>query len=146
RAPVSIMTCQVKPDDDQLQAFLKEGLSLETHTVEHPCPLLAGGDFGKAVSTHERCVDLLASVPNNKPVAFRTPCCDSLNTVSPRFFAEIFNKITAKGNYLSVDTSVFNLTTANDPELPRDLVLEPNGQERFRKYIPVDRSFVNTIE
>jgi hypothetical protein len=99
RSPLSIMTCQVKPDDEQLQAWLKEGLSLETHTIDHPCPLLAGGDFARAVSTYERCVDLLASVPGNKPVAFRTPCCDSLNTVSPRFFAEVFNKTTAKGNF-----------------------------------------------
>src|SRR5262249_9609711 len=107
---------------------------------------LAGGDFAKAVSTYERCVDLLASVPGSKPVAFRMPCCDSLNTVSPRFFAEVFNKATVKGNFLSLDSSVFNVTTANDPELPRDLVLEATGQERFRKYLPAGRSFVNTIE
>jgi len=42
RAPVSIMTRSVKADDPQLQAWLKEGLSLETHTVDHPCPLLQG--------------------------------------------------------------------------------------------------------
>src|SRR5690242_10573774 len=29
RAPVSIMTCEVKPDDPRLTAWLKEGLSLE---------------------------------------------------------------------------------------------------------------------
>ena len=61
--------------------------------------------------------------PNNKPVAFRMPCCDSLNTVSPRFYAEIFNKITAKGNFLAISSSVFNLFTPNDPAIP----------ERFRK-------------
>src|SRR6266852_351590 len=33
RAPVSIMTCSVKPEDSQLQAWLKEGLSLDVHTV-----------------------------------------------------------------------------------------------------------------
>src|SRR3954465_4479528 len=48
RAPVSIMTNQVKPDDPRLAAWLKEGLSLEVHTIDHPCPLLAGGDFEKA--------------------------------------------------------------------------------------------------
>ncbi len=146
RAPVSIMTCQVKPDNEQLQAWLKEGLSLETHTIDHPCPLLAGGDFAKARGTYDRCVDLLSEVPNSKPVAFRTPCCDSLNTVSPRIYAEIFNKTTAKGHFLTIDTSVFNLFTANDPELPRDLVLGPNGHERFRKYLPADRTFVNYVE
>ena len=41
------------------QKWLREGLSLETHTFDHPCPLLAGGDFAKAVTTYERCVDLL---------------------------------------------------------------------------------------
>src|SRR5712692_2226922 len=33
RAPVSIMTCSVQPKDAQLQAWLKEGLSLEVHTI-----------------------------------------------------------------------------------------------------------------
>jgi putative membrane-bound dehydrogenase-like protein len=146
RAPVSIMTNRVDPKEPHLQKWLGEGLSLETHTLNHPCPLLAGGDFAKAVATYERCVDLLASVPGNKPVAFRMPCCDSLNTVSPRFFAEIFNKKTAAANYLAIDSSVFNLTTANDPDLPRDLVLDESGRERFRKYFPTDGSFVNSIE
>ena len=43
RAPVSIMTNQVKPNDPRLQAWLKEGLSIEVHTLTHPCPLLAEG-------------------------------------------------------------------------------------------------------
>src|SRR5262249_48388737 len=117
-----------------------------THTYDHPCPLLQGGDFVRAKTTYDRCVDFLASVPNNRPVAFRVPCCDSLNTPSPRFFAEIFNRTTPKGNFLTLDRSVFNILTPNDPELPRDLVLEADGRERFRKYLPADRSFVNTIE
>jgi putative membrane-bound dehydrogenase-like protein len=146
RAPVSIMTCQIDRKDPHLQKWLREGLSLETHTIDHPCPLLAGGDFAKAKSTYDRCVDLLNQVPGNKPVAFRMPCCDSLNTVSPRFYSEIFNKTTTKGNFLTLDSSVFNVFTSDDPELPRDLVMEPNGQDRFRKYLPYDRAFVNTIE
>ena len=36
RAPVSIMTCNVQPDDPQLASWLGEGLSLEVHTVDHP--------------------------------------------------------------------------------------------------------------
>jgi putative membrane-bound dehydrogenase-like protein len=145
RAPVSIMTNKIDPQNQQLQKWLKEGLSLETHTFDHPCPFFNDGNFAKAKSTYERCVDLLASVPNSKPVAFRMPCCDSLNTPTPRFYAEIFNKTTSKGHYLHLDSSVFNLITANDPDLPRDLVLE-GGVERFRKYLPADRSFVNYIE
>lgn len=146
RAPVSIMTCQIDPTDPHLQRWLQEGVSLECHTIDHPCPLLRDGDFAKAKSTYDRCVDLMASVPNSRPVAFRVPCCDSLNTVSPRFFAEIFGRTTPKGNFLRIDSSVFNLFTANDPDLPRELVLEPDGRERFRKYLPADRTFVNTIE
>jgi len=146
RAPVSIMTNQIDPKDAQLQAWLKEGLSLETHTIDHPCPFFKGGDFAKARSTYERCVDLMSTVPDSRPVAFRMPCCDSLNTPSPRHFAEIFNRTTAKGNFLTIDSSVFNLLTSNDPELPRELVIDEDGQDRFRKYLPADRTFVNTIE
>src|SRR5207249_2740136 len=120
--------------------------SLEIHTIDHPCPLLARGDLPKAKSTVDRCIDLLNEVPGNKPVAFRMPCCDSLNTLSPRFFTEIFNETTPRGNFLSIDSSVFNILTSNDPDLPRELVIDPDGQDKFRKYIPRDRAFVNTIE
>ncbi len=146
RAPVSIMTNQVDPHHPRLQTWLKEGLSLETHTIDHPCPFFKGGDFAKARSTYERCVDLMCEVPNGRPVAFRMPCCDSLNTPSPRFYAEIFNRTTAKGNFLTIDSSVFNVLTSDDPELPRELVMDQDGQDRFRKYLPRDRTFVNTIE
>ncbi|MBT4868416.1 MAG: hypothetical protein HON53_25180, partial [Planctomycetaceae bacterium] len=154
RAPVSIMTCNVNPKDEQLQQWLAEGLSIEVHTVDHPCPLLTGGDFKKAKSTYDRCVDLMNQIPGNKPVAFRMPCCDSLNTNSPRFYAEIFNKTTEKGNHLQASSSVFNIFTSADPDIPRELVQEADGSERFLKYIPksVNRggalspTFVNTIE
>jgi hypothetical protein len=91
------MSCTIDPNHPQLQKWLKEGLSIEVHTVDHPCPLLKDGDFLRAKSTVDRCIDLMHLVPNNKPVAFRMPCCDSLNTLSPRFFAEIFNKTTPGG-------------------------------------------------
>jgi putative membrane-bound dehydrogenase-like protein len=146
RAPVSIMTCQIDPKEPHLQRWLKEGLSLETHTVDHPCPLLKDGDFARARSTYERCVDLLASVPGSRPVAFRMPCCDSLNTLSPRFHAEVFNRTTAKGHFLTVDSSVFNLFTPDDPDLPREVVLEPDGRDRFAKYLPRDRSFATYVK
>jgi putative membrane-bound dehydrogenase-like protein len=146
RAPVSIMTCKINPDDPHLQTWLKEGLSLEVHTIDHPCPLLCKGDFAAAKSTYDRCVDQMAAVPNNKPVAFRTPCCDSLNTVSPRIFAEIINKKTDKGHFLQMDSSVFNYFTPNDPDLKREWVTEGDGRSRFAKYFPADRDFVNTIE
>jgi putative membrane-bound dehydrogenase-like protein len=154
RAPVSIMTCNVKPDDPQLQTWLDEGLSIEVHTVDHPCPILQGGDLAKAKSTYDRCVDLLGQIPRNKPVAFRTPCCDSLNTVSPRFFAEIFNRTTEQGNYLSLSSSVFSMYTAADPDIPKELLTDADGREKFRKYLPkglkrngiAQDNFVNWIE
>ncbi|HJT36140.1 MAG TPA: polysaccharide deacetylase family protein, partial [Pirellulales bacterium] len=146
RAPVSIMTCQIDPADPHLQTWLHEGLSLEIHTFDHPCPLLQKDDLAKAKATYDRCVDLLSQVPGNRPVAFRTPCCDSLNTVSPRFFTEIFNRSTPELNYLSIDSSVFSFFTPNDPELPRELVLDEKGHSRFLKYAPFDRTFVNRID
>jgi putative membrane-bound dehydrogenase-like protein len=146
RAPVSIMTCQIDPREPHLQQWLKEGLSLEIHTYDHPCPILKDGDFPKAKGTYDRCIDLLNSVHGNRPVAFRVPCCDSLNTPSPRFYAEIFNRTTPAGNFLELDSSVFNIFTSDDPELPRELVLEADGRERFDKYVPHERDFVTTIE
>lgn len=154
RAPVSIMTCNVKPDDPQLQVWLNEGLSLECHTADHPCPILNAGDLGKSKATYDKCVDLMSLIPNNTPVAFRTPCCDSLNTVSPRLFSEIINRTTASGNFLQLDSSVFTVYTADDPSIPRGLLIDDDGREKFRKYIPrklkrgdlIHDGFVNTIE
>ncbi len=154
RAPVSIMTNDVKPDDPQLQSWLEEGLSIECHSTDHPCPLLQGGDFAKARSTYERCVDRMAAIPGNLPVAFRTPCCDSLNTVSPSFYDGIFSRTTTEGRYLQIDSSVFMFFTGRDPELPRERLLDANGHERFLKYLPkgnrfggnVHDHFVNYVE
>jgi putative membrane-bound dehydrogenase-like protein len=145
RAPVSIMTCQVKPDDPQLQTWLKEGLSIECHTFDHPCPCLKESNLKTAKETYDKCVDLINQIPNNKPVAFRMPCCDSLNTPSPRFWAEVMNKTTPAGNFLQIDSSVFNIITKEDKELPKEITLLPSGEERFRRYIPF-KNFVNTIE
>src|SRR5947209_2739881 len=84
RAPVSIMTCQIDPKDPHLQTWLKEGLSLETHTIDHPCPFFKDGDLAKAKSTYDRCVDLLGEVPGNRPAALLMPCCDSVSRPSAR--------------------------------------------------------------
>lgn len=141
RAPVSIMTCDVKPEDPQLQSWLDEGLSIEVHTVDHPCPILQGADHAKAKSTYDRCVDLLSQIPRNRPVAFRTPCCDSLNTVSPRFYSTIFDSRTPQENYLQIDSSTFNFFTSDDETIPRELVLDKDGNERFLKYMPRDNTY-----
>jgi putative membrane-bound dehydrogenase-like protein len=155
RAPVSIMVNGLDPADPQLQGWLQEGLSLEVHTLAHPCPLCARSNFVAAAETYHGCVELLNRVPANKPVAFRMPCCDSMNSPSPRFYAEIFNRTTSNGLFLTIDSSVMNITTPRDTALPRELVLDADGREKFRKYLPAQTnavtrvslaSFVTTIE
>ncbi len=145
RAPVSVMSCSVDPEDPLLQTWLDEGLSIEVHTIDHPCPCLQGGDFEQAKATYEDCVDLMASVEGNHPVAFRMPCCDSRNTPSPRFWMEVFNRRTKRQNFLQIDSSVFNVFTGDDLELPKHWLVNQQGEPRFKRYIPFP-SFVNTIE
>ncbi len=146
RSPLSIMTNRVDPDHPLLARWLGEGLSIETHTRTHPCPLLAKQDFDRAADDYLSCVDQIGRIPNNRPVAFRMPCCDSMNSVSPRFFWEIFNRRTADGRYLTIDSSVFLLLTAADKELtnPR-WVTDASGTHRFRRYVQF-KNFVNYIE
>src|SRR5688572_11870483 len=154
RAPLSIFCNALDPTHPQLQAWLKEGLSLEIHTLSHPCPCLAKGDFEAAANTYHGCVDLLNKVSGNKPVAFRMPCCDSMNSPSPRFYAEIFNATNSYGQFLTIDSSVMNIPTPDDRSLPRELIFDAEGRERFAKYLPSEtnattrvsmKSFVTTI-
>jgi hypothetical protein len=143
RAPVSIFANVVEPSDPQLQTWLKEGLSLEVHTLTHPCPLLQKGSFTNAWNTYHGGVDLLSKVPGNKPVAFRMPCCDSMNSPSPRFYAEIFNRISPDGNFLQADSSVMCLLTDDflkrHGASPRPQTPDPRPQtltDHFRRYFP----------
>lgn len=145
RAPVSIMSNRMEPNDPQLARWLAEGLSIEIHTLTHPCPIMANDNFQQAADTFHGCVDLFSKVPGNKPVGFRTPCCDSLNTPSPRMFNEIFSKSSKEEKFLTLDSSVFNIITPEDKELTGDLVFEADGKERFRKYVPFP-SFVVTVD
>ena len=144
RAPVSIMTNKINPQDPRLASWLEEGLNIDIHTIDHPCPCLQKSDLPQSKHTYHQCVDLMASIPGNRPVAFRMPCCDSLNTPSPRFWTEIFNDSSSKGHFLSIDSSVFNIITPADHSLPRSWVTRPDGEDRFGHYIPFP-SFVNTI-
>ncbi len=146
RAAVSIMTNNIDPAHPHLQKWLREGLSLETHTRAHACPCLQEGKLAAAKQSFDECVDTMAAIPNSRPVAFRMPCCDSMNSPSPRFFAEIFNKTTPGGNFLALDVSVFQVFTSKDSSLPRDLVGDADGREKFGKYIPLDQGMVNLIE
>ncbi len=145
RAPVSVMACRVDPKHPTLPRWLAEGVSIEGHTLDHPNPFWAEGDFDKAASTVLDGLDLLGRIPGNRPVAFRMPYCDSMNSVSPRFFAEVFNGRSREGRFPTIDSSVLQLFTADDPALPRDKLVDAEGRERLRKYVP-STGFVNTIE
>ncbi len=146
RGPVSCMGTRIDVNLPIFQQWLKDGVSIEPHTYHHPCPCLQGDNFAKARATYEQCVDQMCSVPNSRPVAFRMPCCDSMNSMSPRFYTEIFNKTTHGGNFLNINSSVFLLFTPNDPDLPPALLHDEEGKLRFDKYVPRDREFVNYVE
>jgi hypothetical protein len=112
--------------------------------LSHPCPILAKGNFQAAFDTFHGGVDLLNHIKGNVPVAFRTPCCDSINSPSPRLYAEIFNRTTRSGQFLQADSSVMNILSTNDPVLPRELVVDADGK-KFPQCVPFP-SFVTTIE
>lgn len=145
RAPISIFCNAVTPTNAQIQTWIKEGLSMEVHTLTHPCPILAKNDFKTAHNTFHGGVDLLNQIPGNRPVAFRTPCCDSINSPSPRLYAEIFNRTNAAGQFLEIDSSVMVALTSKDPALPRSLTLDDQGRDRFLRYLPFP-AFSTTIE
>ncbi len=136
RAPLSIMTCKVEPNDPQLQSWLREGLSLEVHTIDHPCPILDKSDFTFSKSTYDRCVDLMSSIPGNNPVAFRTPCMDGINSASPRLFAEVMMRTAPSGRFLTISSSIGMMLTPDDPENPKELVTDSERKPRFQKYAP----------
>ena len=146
RAPISIFTNNQDPHHPQLASWLEEGLSFEVHTLHHPCPCLQNSDFETARWTVHGGIERLYEIPNSEPVAYRMPCCDSMNSVSPRFFAEIFARPTDTGRFLSVDSSVFCLFTAEDHTLEQAWLFDEDGRERFRKYVPYDRRYANSIE
>ncbi len=147
RTPVSMMTNRFDPNDPRLAAWFKNGVNLGAHTKDHPCPCLQGNNFEKAKATYDACVDELKTLlPDARTVGFRMPCCDSMNSVSPRFFAEIFGKTTPRGNYLEVDSSIFVLLTAGDPALPPELVVDRDQRPRLGKYSPTNKKWVNYVE
>ncbi len=146
RGPFSCMGTQIDLNDPIFQRWLQEDVTVEPHTYHHPCPCLQGDDLAKAKSTYDQCVDQMFNLPNAQPVAFRMPCCDSMNSMSPRFYTEVFNKTTPSGNFLRINSSVFLLFTPNDPDLPQSILHDEQGKLRFDKYVPRDREFVNYVE
>ena len=128
-----------------MQWFFDQGVSLETHTLTHPCPLLQRYDFRGASANYHGCVDLLAKIPNNRSVGFRFPCMDGQNTPSPRAYAEILNAVSGAGNFMSSSTSVGIVFTPADPAVPKSIFEgDPAGARRFSKYLM--KGFVNYVE
>ena len=145
RGPVAITCIRPKVDHPNMQWFLEQGVSLETHTLSHPCPLLQRDNFRAAWVDFHGCVDHLAQIPNNRAVGFRFPCMDGQNTPSPRAYAEFLNGTSVEGNFVASSSSVGVVFTPGDPDLPRSLFDgDPAGAERFSKYM-MD-GFVNYIE
>lgn len=145
RAPVSILCNKLDPQQPQYQKWLAEGLSLEVHTLTHPCPILASNNFPAAADTFFGAIDLIDQIPGNRACAFRTPCCDSINSPSPRLFAELFNQTTPSGRFLTIDSSVMNVLSAKDTSLPHELVTDAGGKDKFQKYLPFP-AFKTTVE
>ena len=54
-----------------------------------PVPTLAKGDFDAAKATYYGGIDLLNRIPETG-IAYRMPCCDSINSPSPRFYQKFF--------------------------------------------------------
>ncbi|MCH9655711.1 MAG: FG-GAP-like repeat-containing protein [Planctomycetes bacterium] len=155
RAPVAIMTCQSPADSKTSQQFLKDGLSLDCHTFTHRFPFFRsnegyGPDEALALARLDylACLENLFEVPGNRPVAHRMPGCDAQNSVSPRFFTEVFPLRTEEGRFLTCDSSITTWFPSDDKTLPRKWRYDSENRPRFDKYvnkIPQTRHFVNSI-
>ena len=146
RAPVSIMTSQVDPNDPRLQGWLKEGLSLEVHTLTHPCPLLAEGRLRRGGADLPRL--RRPDEPDPRQQAGRLP--DAVlrlaqHASAPGSSPRSSTRRAPAGTSCRSTPRSSPSSRPTIPRLPRELVLDPDGSERFRKYIPFP-SFVNTIE
>ena len=147
RAPVSIMTCTIDPKRPALAEVAQGGACRSKCTrsiILARC--LPKGDF-RGGQEHVRSLrrsdgqhprqqagGVSHAVLRLAEHATARGSMPRSSTARPR-----------SGNFLTIDSSVFNVLTPNDPELPRELVLDKDGRERFRKYLPFP-SFVNTID
>lgn len=155
RAPVSIYALQVDADDPWLRRMLAAGISIEAHTYTHPVPYLRvdpssmGGDtLSWCIRDFLDCVSGLSGAVGTRPVAWRIPGSDARNTTSPRFYTEVFPRVTRGGDFLAMDSSIFSFLTSADRSLPRSMVLDDAGRERFSRFamgIPFTRKYFNSI-
>ena len=149
RAPISVFSLQLDPNDEIVQRMLAMGISMECHTFTHPVPLMRASkdpDDSLALvrADFTRSVKSLFGLNNSHPVAHRTPGCDARNTASPRFFTEIF-----AGSRLKMDSSIFTAYLKPDPKLPREWYFKSDDTHRFASRItgiPFTKKFVNYVE
>ena len=139
------MTKTSDPQSPQIAQWLSEGVSIETHTAAHPCPLLQKGNLAAAKATFDQSVDRIPTIPNNRPVAFRMPCCDSMNSVSPRFFAEIFNRTTPQGSSWRSTRPSSRCSRPTIRSYRASVSWMPTGRATFAKYVPTDKQMVNVV-
>lgn len=155
RAPISIYTLQAQADDPWFQRLLKEGVSIEAHTFTHAVPYLRRDPSTMSQESLEWCIrdftDCVAGLTaalGGPPAAWRMPGSDARNTTSPRFYTEVFPRKTAAGDFLTMDSSIFGVLNSADASLPRDLVLDADGRERFQRFvtgIPFTKLYVNSV-
>ena len=155
RAPIAVMTCQTPPNSPSVQQLLKQGLSFDCHTLTHRFPFFRtneGHGPEEAIKfariDYLACLENLFQVPGNRPVAHRMPGCDAQNSVSPRFFTEVFPLHTSEGKFLTCDSSICTWFPSDDKSLPREWRYDADGRPRYDKYvnnIPQTRHFVNTV-
>ena len=140
RAPVSIMVNSLDAAEPELKTFLQEGVNLARHSFGHVCPLLEGKGVADALARYNGSLDQVSEVPGTSPTAFRLPC---LRTPTPRFYEEVFNRTSPAGRFLTIDSSVVVLLSPQDPDLPRSLVIDPDGGSKFEKYLLGDFAIQN---
>ncbi len=134
RAPITHFAVRIEPDDPLANQWIREGLSIDTHTWTHPCPFFALGDIDKIREEYDLSMDQKFQIPHNHPVGTRLTCIDIWNTVSPRFYTEVFGKRSQAGNFLQLSSSVTVAFSDADPTLPKELVFDEDGRPRFTKY------------
>lgn len=155
RAPIAVMTCQAPPNSPTVQQLLKLGLSFDCHTFTHRFPFFRSNEGHTADEAlkfarldYLACLENLFAVPGNRPVAHRMPGCDAQNSVSPKFYTEVFPLKTSDGRFLTCDSSITTWFPSDDKSLPRDWRYDAEGRPRFDKYvnnIPQTKTFVNSI-
>lgn len=156
RAPISVFSLQLDPDDKLVRHLQELGMSIECHTWTHPVPLLRAKEppadpsvrLQLAIDDTLKSLANLSLLPGPDPVAQRNPGCDARNTASPRMFSEIFPLKTETGKFLRMDSSIFMAFTIPQPGMPRDWFFHEDGRKRFEKFvhgIPFTKNFRNYI-